>query len=274
MHRVPYGALRTLYGACAMAVFVLMFVVATILALVVPRLDWRRRITHRLARIALPVLGLRVTVTGLEHLPPANCVVVANHTSYVDGIIMKAVLPPRFSFVIKREAASLPLAGFLLKRIGSEFVDRHSEGGRRRDALRVLRVAESGRALVFFPEGTFDAVPGLKRFHVGAFAAAVRGEMAVVPVVILGARRAMPGGAVLVRPGRIRVEILEPIAVPVSAHAADQMRNEARRRMVARLDEPDLAPAVASAGGSVVGGATSASPGGASARRDAASTSL
>ncbi|MDQ1310529.1 MAG: 1-acyl-sn-glycerol-3-phosphate acyltransferase [Pseudomonadota bacterium] len=257
-----------------MAAFSLMFVVATLLALVVPWLDWRRRITHRLATLALPVLGLRVTVTGLEKLPPTNCVVVANHASYLDGIIMKAVLPPRFSFVIKREAASLPLAGFLLKRIGSEFVDRHSEGGRRRDALRVLRVAESGRALVFFPEGTFDALPGLKRFHVGAFAAAVRGEMPVVPVVILGARRAMPGGAMLVRPGRIRVEILAPIAVPASVHAADEMRAEARRRMVARLDEPDLAAAVASAGGRADACASSDSPGGASTRRDAASTSL
>jgi hypothetical protein len=45
----------------------------------------------------------------------------------------------------------------------------------------------------------------------------------------------------LVRPGRIRVEILEPIAVPASAHAADELRSAARRRMVARLDEPDLA---------------------------------
>jgi 1-acyl-sn-glycerol-3-phosphate acyltransferase len=241
MRRVLPGALRTLYGACAMAVFCLLFVVATILALVVPKLDWRRRITHRLAMLALPVLGLRVSVTGLEQLPPGNCVVVANHASYLDGIIMKAVLPPRFSFVIKREAASLPLAGFLLKRIGSEFVDRHSEGGRRRDALRVLRVAESGRALVFFPEGTFDAVPGLRRFHVGAFAAAVRGEMPVVPVVIHGARRAMPSGAMLVRPGQIRVEILEALAVPTSAHATDELRTEARQRMVARLDEPELA---------------------------------
>lgn len=224
-----------------MAVFCLMFVVAAILALVVPRLDWRRRITHRLARTALPVLGLRVTVSGLEQLPAANCVVVANHASYLDGIIMKAILPPRFCFVIKLEAASLPLAGFLLKRIGAEFVDRHSQAGRRRDALRVLRVAESGRALVFFPEGTFDAMPGLKRFHLGAFAAAVRGGMPVVPVVIHGARQAMPSGAMLVRPGRISVEILEPIAVPVSPLAADEMRNEARRRMVARLGEPEHA---------------------------------
>jgi 1-acyl-sn-glycerol-3-phosphate acyltransferase len=84
--------------------------------------------------------------------------------------------------------------------------------------------------------------------------------MPIVPVVILGARRAMPGGARLVRPGRIRVEILAPIAVPVSPHAADEMRTEARRRMVARLDEPDLAPAVASAGGRVVGSGYPAKP--------------
>ena len=70
-----------------------------------------------------------------------------------------------------------------------------------------------GHALVFFPEGTFDEEPGLKRFHVGAFAAAVRGSMPVVPAVIHGARRAMPNKALLVRPGRVRVEILAPIDV-------------------------------------------------------------
>ena len=134
------------------------------------------------------------------------------------------------------------MAGFLLKRIGSEFVDRHSEGGRRRDALRVLRRAEHGHALVFFPEGTFDEVPGLKRFHIGAFAAAVRGGMPVVPAVIHGARRALPNKALLVRPGRVRVEILAPIPVPASPRAGDELRREARRRILERLDEPDLAP--------------------------------
>ena len=237
------GVLATVYGLCALAVFTLMFVVATLLAVVVPRLQWRRRLTHGLARLALPVLGVRLSVLGLERLPEGSCVVVANHSSYLDGILMKAALPPRFSFVIKREAASMPVAGFLLKRIGAEFVDRHSEGGRRRDAMRVLRRAEAGEALVFFPEGTFDEVPGLKRFHIGAFAAAARGVMPVVPVVIHGARRALPSGARVVRPGRVRLEILAPIPVPASAHAADELRSRARREILARLDEPDLAAA-------------------------------
>lgn len=242
MRRTPGRALTIAYGIFALAVFTLLLVLAAVLALVVPRLEWRRRLTHRLARIALPILGIRLVMDGLGRLPEGSCVVVANHASYLDGVVMKAALPPRFSFVIKREAAAMPVAGFLLKRIGSEFVDRHSEGGRRRDAMRVLRRAEQGHALVFFPEGTFDEVPGLKRFHVGAFAAAVRGAMPVVPVVIHGARRALPNRAVIVRPGRVRVEILEPIAVPDSPDAADALRSAARREILARLGEPDLAP--------------------------------
>jgi 1-acyl-sn-glycerol-3-phosphate acyltransferase len=242
MRRMLAGALAAAYGACALAVFTLMLLSATLLALVVPGLERRRRVTHRFAGLAVPVLGLRLEVSGREHLPAGACVVVANHSSYLDGIVMKAALPPQFSFVVKREAASMPLAGLLLRRIGSEFVDRHSHGGRQRDAMRVLRRAEEGQALVFFPEGTFDEVVGLKRFHAGAFAAAVRGGMPVVPVVIHGTRRAMPSGATLVRPGRIRIEILEPIPVPSSAHATDELRRAARAAIAARLDEPDLAP--------------------------------
>jgi 1-acyl-sn-glycerol-3-phosphate acyltransferase len=242
MRRALAGVLTTAYGVCALAVFTLLFVLATVLALVVPKLEWRRALTHRLARLALPVLGVRLAVEGLERLPADSCVVVANHSSYLDGIVMKAALPPRFSFVIKREAASMPAAGFLLKRIGSEFVDRHSAGGRRRDAARLLRKAEKGHALVFFPEGTFDEVPGLKRFHVGAFAAAERGAMPVVPVVIHGARRALPNRALIVRPGRIRVEIVGPIEVTASPHAAEALRRAARDAILSRLEEPDLAP--------------------------------
>jgi len=237
------GALSTLYGIVALVVFVLLFLVTTILALVIPGLESRRAMVHAVARIALPVLGIRLTVEGLERLPEGSCIVVANHASYLDGIVMKAALPPRFSFVIKREASSTPVLGFLLRRIGAEFVDRHNAGGRRRDASRLLRKAGRGHALVFFPEGTFDGTRGLKRFLAGAFVAAARGELPVVPVVIIGARQALPNRAVIVRPGDIRVEILHPLAAPAaSRHAVEDLRRDSRRSMLARLDEPDLAP--------------------------------
>jgi 1-acyl-sn-glycerol-3-phosphate acyltransferase len=241
MLRLLGRALRTLYSVCALAVFFLLLVIAAVAALVVPRLAWRRSLTHRLARVALVILGLRVTATGLENLPEGSCVVAANHSSYLDGVVLTAILPPRFSFVIKREAADMPIVGLLLRRIGSEFVDRNDHGGRQRGARRVIKRAEQGHSLVFFPEGTFDEHAGLKRFHVGAFIAAVRGGMPVVPTVIHGARRAMPGNALLVRPGRVIVEILQTIPEPATVATADWLRDQTRQRILARLDEPDLA---------------------------------
>ena len=240
MSSLPARVLTTLYSACALPVFCALLVIATLLAFVVPRLEWRRGLTHALARLAMAVLGLRVRVLGGERLPPGACVVVANHSSYLDGPLLKACLPPRFSFVIKREAADTPVVGLLLRRIGSEFVDRSSRGGRHRDARRVIERAEQGQSLVFFPEGTFDEVPGLKRFHGGAFAAALRAGVPVVPVVIRGARRAMPNGAILVRPGVVEVEILEPVGIDRERPDADALRDAARRRIAARIDEPDL----------------------------------
>ncbi len=239
MLRMLGRALRTLYGTVALAAFFLLLTLAAILVLLLPRMSWRRSVTQALARVALAVLGLRVTVEGLADLPPGSCVVAANHASYLDGIVLAAVLPPRFSYVIKREAARMPVAGLIMRRIGSEFVDRHSHGGRQRDARRVIRRAEQGHALVFFPEGTFDDTPGLKRFHVGAFAAAVRAGVPVVPIVIHGARRALPGHALLVRPGRIVVEILEPLPSTSPGATPDHLRDQTRRLILARLEEPE-----------------------------------
>jgi len=242
MLRLTGRALGALYGLCALAVFCLLLLLAAVLAVVVPRLAWRRGLTRWIARAALALFGLRVMSSGNQNLPEGSCVVVANHSSYLDGILLQALLPPRFSFVVKREASSLPIAGFLMHRIGVEFVDRHSHGGRQRGARRVIERAQQGHSLVFFPEGTFDETVGLKRFHSGAFTAAMRGDMPVVPVVIRGARRAMPSHTIIPRPGRIRFEILEPLPSTGPGVTADLLRDEARRHMLERLDEPDLAP--------------------------------
>ncbi len=241
MRRLAGRALQALYGLCALAIFCLLLLMAAVLAVIVPRLAWRRSLTRWLARVALALFGLRVTVSGMANLPADGCVVVANHSSYLDGVLLQALLPPRFSFVVKREAASLPVAGFLMQRIGVEFVDRHSHGGRQRGARRVIERAQQGHSLVFFPEGTFDETVGLKRFHSGAFTAAIRGGMPVVPTVIRGARRAMPSHTIIPRPGRIEFEILEPLPVTGAGVTADSLSDEARRRMLARLDYPDLA---------------------------------
>jgi 1-acyl-sn-glycerol-3-phosphate acyltransferase len=103
-----------------------------------------------------------------------------------------------------------------------------------------MRRAEQGQSLVFFPEGTFTSESGLRKFHMGAFATAMRAGCPLVPAVIHGARRALPNDARIPRRGPIRVEVLEPLRVDAAHDAIETLRDAARHSILARLDEPDL----------------------------------
>jgi 1-acyl-sn-glycerol-3-phosphate acyltransferase len=226
-------------------VFLLLASVALILVTLVPGLgiNTRRAIAHYAAQGFFRMAGMRVNVIGEHQLPAAPCVVVANHASYIDGVVLKAFLPARFSFVIKKEVSKVPLAGVLLRRIGSEFVDRFNRHAGGMDARRLIKSANSGQSLVFFPEGTFVERPGVGKFHTGAFAIAARVGLSVVPVAIRGTRDILPSGRFLPRFGRIDIEILPalPIATAGDASSVHSVRDQSRTRIVAALGEPDLA---------------------------------
>ncbi len=241
-----------LYGLYAWTLFLLLGAAVVPVLLLTRSLGRRRALVRATGRCVLRLIGMRLRVSGLERIGTPS-VVIANHASYLDGVVLQAVLPPSFSFVIKREMSAVPLAGTLLRRIGAEFVERQNRVRGARDARRLLRNAERGEALVFFPEGTFSSAVGLLRFHIGAFAAAARGGLPVIPVVIRGTRLCLPPGRILPHPGLIEVEVLVPIAGHRAAgehesdHAA-RLRNAARAALLAALGEPDLAAADLGAG--------------------------
>ena len=232
------------YAAYALTLFVAVALLALLLILPLGSLRARRRVVRAAARIALGLAGMRLHLLHAERLPDGPCVVVANHASYLDGVVLKAALPARFAFVIKREMNDVPLAGLLLRRIGAEFVDRGKGQRGARDARRVLKAASSGASLAFFPEGTFESTPGLLRFHSGAFVTAVRNGYPVVPLVIRGTRRALPPVRPWPRPGVIEIEVLPAITAQATSadHATVELRRRARAVMLERLGEPDLNP--------------------------------
>jgi 1-acyl-sn-glycerol-3-phosphate acyltransferase len=236
--------LRLVYGIYAALVFLAVCLVALVGVLLLPTLRARRATARVAARTFFFLAGMPLRLRGLENLPAGQCVVVANHASYLDGVVMAAALPPRFGFVIKREMNEVPVAGLLLRRIGSEFVDRFNRHKGGTDARRVLRTAASGHSLVFFPEGTFTPEVGLGKFHTGAFAIAARAACPVVPAVILGTRRNMPATRVLPRPGPLEVRYGTPV-VPAPAGPGEdpalRLRDLSRQAILQELGEPDLA---------------------------------
>src|SRR6202171_2190270 len=185
-------AARSLYTAYCLVVFTALGLTVLTVNLFLPNLRWRRLVAGVFSRAFLRAAGIPFAVEGLNRLPQVPCVVVANHASYIDGLVAAAALPPDFAFVIKKEMVRVPLAGLLLRRLGSQFVerfDRHKGGV---DARRVVRLPATGQSLVFFPEGTFSEIPQVGKFLGGAFTTAARSEIPVVAMAIHGTRAVLP----------------------------------------------------------------------------------
>lgn len=233
-------ALHFAYGCYAWLALLCIVVPMCVVLAVLPGLERRRRLARACARLFFLAIGSPVRTEGSAIEPHYPCVVVANHASYLDGIILTAALPAGFTYLIKHEMSRVPIAGFILRRLGSAFVARDDMQDRQRTARALHALATRGSALGFFPEGTFDKTPGLKAFHLGAFSAAARAQLPVVPVVIYGARRKLPSGALLPHPGPLRVRICDAVRPQAAAATAHALMAETRRAMLAHLDEPDL----------------------------------
>ena len=233
--------LHSLFGIYALTAFALCVLFSLLVTIFVPGLENRRKIVSGAARWAFLLSGIRPTITGAENLPADGCVVVANHASYADGILLKGFLPARFAFVIKAEVQKLPIARFMVLRSGSRFVERYKSSESARDARQIVKEARGGQSLAFFPEGTFLEEPGVGRFHAGAFMAATKSGMPVVPIAISGTRELLPSGQALPRRASIRIDILPPIRPddPSFTHHRE-LAEAARQRIISALGEPDL----------------------------------
>jgi len=228
-----------LYGIYVWLVFGVLTLIVCLFLLISPSLSARRSFTRGAAALAFVLCGLRIRTIDSGLLPNTPCVVVANHASYLDGMVMTAVLPPRFQYVVKREMESVPFAGYLLKRIGTKFVERFNPKSTARDARQIMKAARNKESIVFFPEGTFAKEPGLKRFHSGAFKIATQNELPVIPTVISGTRSILPAHSWRAKPGAIEVRFKQAEQIGKTAECANSLRDRCRESILSDLDEPD-----------------------------------
>ncbi len=234
---------RLIYGFYVWLGLALLGSVTLIFLLILPGLKRRRVLSRFAARCLLRMVGVRYELRQSSLLPASPCVVVANHSSYLDGVVMKAVLPAHYSFVIKKEMVRVPMAGLLLRRIGSLFVDRANRHAGGMDTRRIMRDAQAGQSMVFFPEGTFTHRVGLQAFHLGAFVTAQRTQLPVVPIALHGTRRILRPGSPWPRPGKVVIEVLGTLpahSVRKDRSQTEALRDQARARILMALGDPDL----------------------------------
>lgn len=217
------------------------FAAAWFAVMVTPGLDRRWRAVRAIARAALAAVGVPVAVRGLEHLHGGNAVLVLNHASYTDAVVLTAALPGAPAFIAKRELARQLFAGPMLRRLGVVFVERYDPAASVADAEAVIRVAREGRLLVIFPEGTFTRRVGLSGFYLGAFKVAAEADLPVIPGIIRGTRTLLRGEQWFPRRSAVLIEIDAPIAPSGKDFASIlNLRDRVRAVMLERSGEPDL----------------------------------
>ncbi len=235
---------RYLYGLYSYSMLALTIIPAWIAILVLPEKSPAVvNCVRNWAKSFLWLVGSKPEVTGLDNLSKSNAMIlVANHASYLDAVVLMATLPLNFSFVAKRELLTSPIVGTLIKKLQCITIDRGDFAKGSVEIESIVATLQQGRSVLIFPEGTFTAAQGVRPFKLGAFKAAVEAGYSICPVAIKGTRHILQSDrSWLPRHGSIAVTVLEPLS-PESQQWDEiiRLRDAARDAIAKYSSEPKL----------------------------------
>ena len=185
-------------------------------------------------------LGIRSELIGAETLANApQCVLVANHLSLLDVLILGGYLNRDYRWVAKEGVFKVPIMGQHMRLAGHIPVYRTEPQKNRSLPVRIHEACTQGASLFFFPEGTRSPDGSLQAFRVGAFRTAVDEGLPVLPIVLRGTDTLLKKGAkdLSIDTDRVvTVEVLDLVYPPkLEAGGDPKAQAEALRLEVHRL---------------------------------------
>ncbi|MEV6099919.1 AMP-binding protein [Nocardia sp. NPDC051981] len=235
------SAVTVLFAAYAWMLLLLLAAPVVIMLALLPSVPPRWATIRVAARILARLTGTDVAVHGLEHLPEGPLIVVPNHQSWLDGLALAAMLPRTWCFIAGELFRDRPLSGFVLRRLGAEFVERHERGQGVADTGHLVGRVRAGQSLVIFPEGAASRTAGVRPFHMGAFVVAAQTGAVVVPIGIRGTRTILRPGHRFPRRGSIDIAVGRANrAMGIDWAAAVLLQGTTRDAVLRLSGEPDV----------------------------------
>ncbi|MBI3317216.1 MAG: 1-acyl-sn-glycerol-3-phosphate acyltransferase [Candidatus Omnitrophica bacterium] len=179
-------------------------------------------------------------VYGLKTLDPKKTyIIIANHQSMLDILVVLAVIPLQFRFVAKRELFKIPFLGWHMALSGYLALERSDRRSAEKVMHQVCELVKKDIGILFFPEGTRSLDGEIKTFKNGAFRVAQQTGVEILPVVIAGTHDSIPKHSRLLRKqAAFAVSIEKPERVPGnSLPELEETRERIRAQMMKRLEE-------------------------------------
>ncbi len=192
-------------------------------------------------RLVLLLCGIRTKWDGLEHFDPGRqYLIMMNHVNFLDTFVFYARFPGRARALEEESHFSWPLYGAMLRRIGMIPINRRQPAqalkNLEKSADLILKVP--GQSIVIMPEGTRSRDGRLGPFKRGGFLLALQTGLEILPVVQQGAHDINRKGSLLINPGRVKLEILAPIATREhSRRDLDKLLEKTRKAFLSKLGE-------------------------------------
>ncbi len=215
-----------------------LFVIVTGVPLSFIRPDYLHNYSRFWARVGLKLAGVKLKVTGREHLQPDQAVIyMPNHQSNFDILALFAGLPGQFRWLAKEELFQIPLFGLAMRRCGYISLDRSDRKKAIKSMNEAARRIHDGTSVVIFPEGTRSADGLLQEFKKGGFMLALKAQVPVLPVAISGSYAVMPKNSLWIRGGTIEVSILPAIdSSGMGTADRDPLMEQVHGRIAASLE--------------------------------------
>lgn len=156
-------------------------------------------------------VGVKVRVEGRDKIPEGVCLFVANHTSAADAPAVVGAIPRRIAVLLKESLFKWPIVGqaFTLARFIP--VNRKERESAIASVEKAAEAMRAGQSFLIYPEGTRSPDGRLQEFKKGAVVLGIRAGVPIVPVLCCGAQQVMAKRSMVIHPGQILVEFLEPI---------------------------------------------------------------
>jgi 1-acyl-sn-glycerol-3-phosphate acyltransferase len=154
-----------------------------------------------------------VKVTGLEKIDTSKPHVYAvNHASAMDIPVLYAYLPFQFRIVFKKELLVYPVVGWQLKRSGQVCIDQQKPTNSIAAIRSAVKSLKAGMPLVIYPEGGRTPDGEIKPFLPGAFFLAIKAQVDIVPVALVGTYELLPMDTYHIKCRPLEMRVGEPIS--------------------------------------------------------------
>ena len=192
-----------------------------------------QKIARLWGKVILKLLGIKVSVDGLENLDPSKSfLITSNHQSYFDIFVLLACLDTNFSFIAKKSLFNIPFLGWSMKRLGYIPIDRENLRNALKSVKKSTELLKNKTSIFIFPEGTRSPDGKLLSFKKGGLNMFIKqGSMAVLPVVIKGTINILNKNSLTIHPGKtVELHVLQPVGCgrENSADVIEKIEQETR----------------------------------------------